>query len=73
MLEEERETEREEAAELEVGETLPVPGEQVPFSDTSIIYFCFVEDQLVCVKLRYINLIVRYTYLTIVAQVEYEI
>jgi hypothetical protein len=34
VLEEERETEREEAAELEVGDTLPVPGEQVPFSDT---------------------------------------
>jgi hypothetical protein len=32
VLEEERETEREEAAELEVGETLPVPGEQVTFS-----------------------------------------
>ncbi len=29
MLDEERETEREEAAEQDVGETLPVPGEQV--------------------------------------------
>jgi hypothetical protein len=29
VLDDERETEREEAAELEVGETAPVPGEQV--------------------------------------------
>jgi hypothetical protein len=47
VLEEERETEREEAAELEVGDTLPVPGEQVlvPFSDTLIIYRIVVIPQ----------------------------
>jgi hypothetical protein len=40
VLDEERETEREEAAELEVGDTLPVPGEQVDtlFTDHSIIF-----------------------------------
>ncbi len=44
MLEEERETEREEAAELEVGETLPVPGEQVPVPFRSFNLMLFLRD-----------------------------
>ncbi len=46
MLEEERETEREEAAELEVGETLPVPGEQVGYPFRSFYYIFYVIPEV---------------------------